>query len=369
MVAQDSSWVGIEASGALTALGDERATCAGLVEGAIAWQRLAIPGVEASAAVPLALACAWGESVPPRGWLELDALLARVPDAPWGAPGYPVVISSSNFGVGNLWSWRREQERAEHLPFGTPYACAQRLCERQGWGADFTVVSHACVSAHLALELARRQVAAGRAVKALVVSFDFVSAFVAGGFHALKILNGLAPEPYRDRTEGSIAIGDGAAFAVLGSGGEQRISPAHLHNEMWHATGNRPDGEGFGRLGPWLAEHGCGRSLWVKGHGTGTLESGRMEAELAARLVPAGPLVSWKGSLGHTLGSCGLVELAIVRAGLAGGRMPGNVGSPPPHVGATVQADAFDPSPYSATLMLANAFGGAHASFLLSHGH
>jgi len=362
----DPATVGLSACGAVTALGDAASTCQRLAAGEVALQKRAVPGVAGADALPLALATAWGETLPPRGWPELAALLASAPAEPWGEPGFPVIVSSSNFGVGNLLAYRRDGENPAHLPYGTPPSCVDQLGRQQGWGPDVTVVSHACVSAHLGLELGRRRVLGG-ARRVLVVSFDFLSAFVAGGFQSLKILNGLLPEPYRDRAEGSVGLGDGAAFAVLEATGPWRLSPAHLHNEMWHPTGNRPDGDGFARLQPWLARWAGGRRLWVKGHGTGTLDSGRLEAESAARLVPHGPLVSWKGSLGHTLGSCGLVELAIAIAGLRAGRLPGNVGSRPPYVGPTVQEQAFAADPFDATLLLANAFGGAHAACLLYH--
>ena len=37
--------------------------------------------------------------------------------------------------------------------------------------------------------------------------------------------------------------------------------------------------------------------------------------DLRAACFPGAPVVSWKGSLGHTLGSCGLVELAVALDG------------------------------------------------------
>jgi 3-oxoacyl-(acyl-carrier-protein) synthase len=111
----------------------------------------------------------------------------------------------------------------------------------------------------------------------------------------------------------------------------------------------------------------AGRRLWVKGHGTGTLEAGRLEAETLARLFPGAPLVSWKGSLGHTLGSCGLVELAIAVAAVRAGRTPGTVGSAAPCFGENVAVESFANAGCDAVLLASNAFGGAHAALLLEH--
>src|SRR6476620_3099957 len=103
----------------------------------------------------------------------------------------------------------RRHGDAEHLKYGTPHACVEWLAGALEWGTNITTVSHACVSAHLGLLLASRALRAGLAERALVFSFDFISPFVAGGFHALKILNAGFPAPYADRPTGSIGLGDG----------------------------------------------------------------------------------------------------------------------------------------------------------------
>jgi 3-oxoacyl-(acyl-carrier-protein) synthase len=202
----------------------------------------------------------------------------------------------------------------------------------------------------------------------LVFSFDFVSPFVAGGFHSLKILNGDLPAPYAVRETGSIGLGDGAAFAVLSrEAGPFHLAAHALHNEMFHFTGNQPGGAGFATCAAAIGETTGGRRIWVKGHGTGTLEAGRLEAEAFARQFPGAPLVSWKGSLGHTLGSCGLVELAITLAALRGGRIPGTVGGAAPCFTDAVALTPFAAEEFDGVILSSNAFGGAHAAMLLVH--
>jgi len=224
------------------------------------------------------------------------------------------------------------------------------------------------VTAHLGLAHAARLLHGGLADRVLVFSFDFVSPFVAGGFHSLKILNGTLPAPYAVRETGAIGLGDGAAFAVLSrDAGPYQLAAHALHNEMFHFTGNQPDGAGFAACAVAIAGAAAGRRVWVKGHGTGTLEAGRLEAEVLARQFPAAPLVSWKGSLGHTLGSCGLVELAITLAALRGGRVPGTVGGGAPSFTSTVAPAPFASAEFDAAILTSNAFGGAHAAMLLTH--
>jgi len=80
-------------------------------------------------------------------------------------------------------------------------------------------------------------------------------------------------------------------------------------------------------------------------------------------------LVSWKGSLGHTLGSCGLVELAIALAAHRGpeGKIPGTVGGASPSFTDTVALEPFASSGFDGAILTSNAFGGAHAAMLLTH--
>lgn len=371
----DVSPVRIEAAECRTAFGDADATCAALLAGQRALQPHAVLGSAGGDAVPLALipGRSLDESVPPNWLRVVQALVGEIPAAKWGSARFPVFVTSSNFGVGSLYAFQRTQI-PEHLSYGTPFATVEFLRQQLGWGTNVAVLSHACVSAHLGLLCATRALQAGLAEKALIFSFDFLSPFVTGGFHALKILNAGFPAPYAARETGSIGLGDGAAFAVLSREtssaprGGFTIAAQSLHNEMHHFTANRADGLGFSACLAPMVTAAEGRKIWVKGHGTGTIEAGRLEAETLSRLFPHAPLVSWKGSLGHTLGSCGLVELAIVLAALRANRAPGTVGATAPFFADTVAETAFSTAGLDAVLLTSNAFGGAHAACLLSHG-
>ena len=359
----------IAACGALTAFGDETATLAALLAGRRALAPVPVLGRDGGDLVPLALypGRAYDETVPPAWLAILSGLAARIPGEGWGSPRRPVFVTSSNFGVGSLHAFRRCGVAA-HLGYGTPFRAVDQLARTLGWGTRVTTFSHACVSAHLGLLQASRELAAGLADEALVLTFDFLSPFVAGGFHALKILNADLPAPYQDRPTGSIGLGDGAAFAVLTRDrGDFALLAQSLHNEMHHFTANQADGAGFEACLTPLLPVAAGRKLWLKGHGTGTLEAGRLEASVLSRHFPDAPLVSWKGSLGHTLGSCGLVELTLALASLRAGRAPGTVGSAGPTFSPDVALAPFATAGHDGVLCTSNAFGGAHAALLLGH--
>src|SRR5258708_12058808 len=307
------------------------------------------------------------ETLPPRWLPSLHQLAIGIPPAAWGSARAPVIVTSSNFGVGNLYAFTRDRDDRD-LAHGTPFASVELLRSELGWGEHVHVFSHACVTANLGLVHATRLLHAGLADRVLVFSFDFVSPFVAGGFHSLKILNGTMPAPYAWRETGSIGLGDGAAFAVLArEAAPVRLAAHALHNEMFHFTANQPDGTGFAVCAAAIAAATGGRRVWVKGHGTGTLEAGRLEAEVIARQFPVAPLVGWKGSLGHTLGSCGLVELPVALPSLPGRPIPGTVGGAAPSFTDAVALESFASAEFDGAILTSNAFGGAHAAMLLTH--
>lgn len=359
----------LAAAGCITALGDTQATHAALLRGERALQLANVLGSDGGEAAPLALVHGRGldETAPPNWLSAVQTLAAEITTEGWGSARAPVFVTSSNFGVGSLYAFRRHGDAA-HLAFGTPHKTVEWLADQLGWGPNVSTVSHACVSAHLGLLMATRALAAGFADRALVFSFDFISPFVTGGFHALKILNSGFPAPYADRATGSIGLGDGAAFAVLTpAGGDFSISGQSLYNEMHHFTANRADGVGFATCLAPLQTVAQGRRLWLKGHGTGTLEAGRLESKALTDAFPDAPLVGWKGSLGHTLGSCGLVELALACAAIRSGNAPGTVGSEGPVFHPQVALQPISTRETDGVICASNAFGGAHAAFLLSH--
>lgn len=360
---------GLAACDCLTPFGDAAATAAALLAGRRALELKPVLGCDGGDLVPLALTGPMDETLPPRWLPAVRQLAAGIPAAHWGAARTPVIVTSSNFGVGSLYAFTRDRD-ARHLGHGTPFATVELLRAEFGWGEHVQVFSHACVTAHLGLAHAARLLHAGLADRVLVFSFDFVSPFVAGGFHSLKILNGGFPAPYAKRETGSIGLGDGAAFAVLTREPAPFQLAAHaLHNEMFHFTGNQPDGAGFAACAAAIAAAAKGRRVWIKGHGTGTLEAGRLESEVIAGQFPGAPLVGWKGSLGHTLGSCGLVELALALAALRAParRIPGTVGGTAPCFTEAVALEPFDANAFDGAILTSNAFGGAHAAMLLTH--
>ena len=351
----------------ITPLGNSLETWRALSAGRSNLRPTPVLGHEGNDNVPLSLFEPMSPMLPPRWMRHVVAMLQPVAGPEWGRADTPVFIASSNFGVDSLYYYKHEG-RAEQLPYATPHDSVEEIRKRVGWSHNVSLYSHACVSAHVALLAATAAVKNGGAKRALVVSYDFISPFVTGGFHALKILNGASPKPYHAGETGSIALGEGAGYAILSAEGTgPRIARQALWNEMHHFTANEPEGSGFAKVVEPLADFLKTRRFWIKGHGTGTIDAGRLEACTLAKMFPDSPLTGWKGALGHPLGSCGLIEMALACRAMENGIVPGTVGGEKPCFTDTVALENFDAKPFNAALILSNAFGGAHAGLVLCH--
>lgn len=352
-----------------TGLGSADETLQGLLAGRVALELQSVSAEPEGELVPLALRQPTQKVTPPRWWADLLGLLASIPENCWGSARRPVIISSSNYGIDHLYQIGTGLGPGESSrKWATAHGIVAQLQRHFNWGDALHVVSHACVSAHVALCLANEWIEAGSVDEVLLVSFDYVGPFVSCGFNSLKILNNAMPAPYRNQEIGSIGLGDGAAWAVLsGRRSDWCIEAVSLWNEMFQFTANDPSGAGFDAALQPMADRAKGHRFWVKGHGTGTLEAGRLEAHSVARLFPQTPLVGWKGSLGHSLGSCALVELVLALNGHAAGTVPGTVGSSAPYFSDCVVGTALDVRGMDSVLMLCNAFGGAHGAMWVTH--
>lgn len=350
-----------------TALGDTASTLAALLESRSGLEKKPMLGEDGGDLVPLALRGEMVKSVTPRWWMDLKEFIKPLAGNDWGGHRRPVMISSSNYGIDGLYALGQTHE-AKYSGWATSHSCVEKILAEQGWGDNVQIFSHACVSAQLALYQATHFLNQDLADEVLLLSFDYVGPFVAAGFNSLKILNNGMPAPYKAQAIGSIGLGDGAAYAILSKEGNgPQIKAQVLYNEMYHFTSNMPDGTGFRKTLSAIAPQLEPESFWIKGHGTGTLEPGRLEAESLNQQFPGHPLVSWKGGLGHTLGSCALVELSIALAAAKKGTIPGTVGTKGECYSPDVKTSSFSAKNLNHVLLLSNAFGGAHAAMVVQY--
>jgi 3-oxoacyl-[acyl-carrier-protein] synthase-1 len=236
------------------------------------------------------------------------------------------------------------------------------------------VVSNACASGAIGVEVAAELLLCGRFENAVLFGFDSVSRFVATGFHALSALSPLGARPFDAHRDG-LTLGEGACIAVMTYRKAFRddivVAGAGSSNDANHRTGPSRTGDGLLRAAR-AALHDAGMPPSaigaVKCHGTATNYNDAMEAKaifgLFGEKIP--PCFSIKGAIGHTSGAGSLLEICVAAECLRRRRIPPTCGYSVHGVDepVAVSASAQQLSQQS-ILCLSAGFGGINAAVVL----
>lgn len=237
------------------------------------------------------------------------------------------------------------------------------------------VVSNACASGAIALDIASDLLKSNRCDRVIIAGYDSVSRFVATGFHSLGALSEQPARPF-DRNRSGLSLGDAAGLVVLErsaqtSGQSVIIRGTGGSNDANHRTGPSRTGDGLvraasealTRAGLRPADIGA-----IKCHGTATNYNDAMEAKALFALFgnSCPPAVSIKGALGHTSGGGSLVECLIASTWFDTMNIPPTAGFSVLGVDEPV-AISNSPQDFSKpfVLCLAAGFGGVNAAVVL----
>ncbi len=196
---------------------------------------------------------------------------------------------------------------------------ARVIAEQVGIANKPVIVSHACVSGVVALQHGLRLLQAGRYRHAIVTGCDRFSRFVLNGFQSLLAVSDEACRPF-DAARKGITPGEAAATIILSvDKGEHPIGQlmsGATSNDANHISGPSRTGEELAAaIGRAFTEACISPSQvgMVSAHGTGTSFNDEMEAKAfdLAGLLQC-PVHSFKGYTGHTLGTAGVLESAMV---------------------------------------------------------
>lgn len=236
-----------------------------------------------------------------------------------------------------------------------------------------SVVLAACASSAIAIGLGRAWLEEDRCDLVLAGGFDAVSVFVAAGFECLRATCGeRGPRPFRKDRDG-LALGEGAAVLALQRAPERAlawITGFGATCDAHHLTAPAPDGAGLARA----ARAARGQASiagvapaidLVSAHGTATPQNDAAEAKAIASLGTDAPAFSFKGTIGHTLGAAGALEVLATAYALAHDVAPATAGAGEVEAGVVV-LDRAEARSSATALKLASAFGGANAALVLS---
>lgn len=275
-------------------------------------------------------------------------------------------------GIKNNAEWVESLHTKATVP---TYSCAHDL---RLWLMDILglknggmEINAACASSTIGCALAAQYISEGRYQNILVAGADMVSRFVYYGFAALKAMREEVCMPFDSRRNG-LSLGDGAAALFLSAKRDSdiRISGYGITNDANHITGPSRDGAGLA-MALTQAIEGAGRTPSEVpafcAHATGTRFNDTMEL-LAARSVfgENGPMIfGVKGSIGHTLGAAGGIEIALCQKCLLEKVVPPTVGcSLPESSNVLLEKAIFS----GRTILTSNSgFGGINTAILMEN--
>ena len=278
-------------------------------------------------------------------------------------PGTPLLIGSSSLLIGAL------EEGPWPPPPGEP-ADALREAVLADWGLGARVFTSACASSVHALEAAFGLVASGRAAEAVVLGVELLNRATPAGFAALQLLSPTGARPL-DADRDGLVLGEAvAAVRVSARPSRWRLHAPALALDTTSATGYAEDGATIAsvmRAALDLAGLAPSSVRAVKLQASGAPATDAVEARALRRVFGAAlpPLFSLKGALGHTLGACGVAELAATLQCLEAGALPPTAGfrRPDPDLGLTPAQGPWDGG---ACLFNIQGFGGCLAAWVVT---
>jgi 3-oxoacyl-[acyl-carrier-protein] synthase II len=258
----------------------------------------------------------------------------------------------------------------------------RRVSMRFGLSAGGININAACASSTIAVARAASLIAAEKCDAVLVVCLDLVSEFVYSGFSALHALSPGVCRPF-DRNRDGLTLGEGGAALLLMSreraAREGRpelgvVAGWGAANDATHITAPARDGCGLiqsVRQALSRAELEPEQIAAISAHGTATPYNDQMELTAFRTLFGERrlPVHSVKGSIGHTLGAAGGIEVALGLKCLEAGTLPATVGLlEPEEAGEGLVSSSAQPICGDYLLSTNSGFGGVNAALILRRG-
>lgn len=195
---------------------------------------------------------------------------------------------------------------------------AKKIAKKFTFNREPLVVSNACISGVLAINIAQQLLSNGIYKHAVICGADVLSKFVISGFYALGAASNEICKPF-DKNRNGINLGECAATIVLSTEENLNTFSKKIEVGKGFTTNDSNHISGPSRTGAELAfaiqktiqenKITIDKISFVNAHGTATLFNDEMEAK-AFNLCGIAQIStnSTKAITGHTLGAAGVVE-------------------------------------------------------------
>jgi 3-oxoacyl-[acyl-carrier-protein] synthase I len=250
----------------------------------------------------------------------------------------PLFIGSSCFSVGLSESQYaveldRDPATAMPMPLCGGYQLIAGIVQQQlGMQGDCYTYNTACTASANAILGALRTIALGWYRHALVIGAELANRTTLAGFSGLQIVAEKL-KPFDANRQG-LVLGEGISAVLLsadaGPDNRLQITGGASNTDTWSVTTANPDGNSVAAVlaqALTVAQIEPRQVQGIKAHGTATPMGDTAEAIGIRQVFSRPPPVSaLKPFIGHTLGACGINELALFAGALRRGFVPASPG-------------------------------------------
>lgn len=253
------------------------------------------------------------------------------------------------------------------------FASSRQLVETHLGNLPLTIISNACISGILAINLAADYIRAELYDKVVIIGIDAISDFVNFGFQSLFALSDAPCRPF-DKSRNGTSLGEACAILLMTRQQPESYAVEFMagssSNDANHISGPSRTGEGLYRsIHKTLSRAGIYSPEidFISAHGTATLYNDEMESIAFGRCeLNDKPLHSLKGYFGHTLGAAGVLETLILILSMEKQLAVSSLGFEETGTSVTLNVQTENkPLQLTHVLKTASGFGGGNASLIL----
>jgi len=208
---------------------------------------------------------------------------------------------------------------------------AQDIAEALGLNPFTMTIATACTSSINAVLEARNLINAEVVEYAIVVGVEVVSEMMSDGFSSMNLLSLNEQKPFDNARDGLI-LGEAIAGVLVGSDKSPwSLLGGYSNCNSKTITSVSESGEEFQEVmlnAMSLAEINAGDITALKAHATSSLSNDLAEINAISRIFDDKlTFTAIKPYIGHTLGACGILEMAIMMACIDDGFVPCTINS------------------------------------------